>query len=114
MAKSLFTKKFHFSASYEKNGKFYGHNYALTLAIDGIPSEEEEFRLVETVERALIRKVHSHDFGLHVDFLKNVEITPENLLNAFWNKLEPLVRPYRLESISLARDERTTFSRAKC
>ena len=87
LPRAVSTLRFPFSASLSKNGKIYGHNYILSVGLRGAGEVQgEAARLL--VQRVLIDKLHSQDLTLHVDFLKNIEPTQENLLRTFWDVLE--------------------------
>ena len=61
----------------------------------------------EKVNGAVIQRVQSRDLGLHVDFLKGISISDQNLLEVFWKILEKEMKPLVLLKLTLARDERT-------
>lgn len=106
MEAALLTKYFNFSASFSRGAKVYGHNYLLgvtTAALD----ELSETGLESRIHQALIQKLESRDLGMHVDFLKGVEISDANLLKAFWPVIESAIRPVGLKRLTLQRDERT-------
>ena len=104
--KLLFAKTFKFSASHEKNGKVYGHNYLLTITTDMMDEARQD--LFETrVEEGLISQVHTKDLGTHVSFLKGMDISGENLLRAFAKIAEGLVHPAKIYALSLERDSLT-------
>lgn len=100
------TKYFSFSASHEKSGRVWGHNYVLGVTVDA-PNEEAEADFVAVVERELVSRMASRDLNLHVDFLKGLPIADRTLLPAFWSVLEKAVAPARLRELTLARDQRT-------
>jgi hypothetical protein len=85
-----------------------GHNYVLGVTTRAL-SEADERIFEEKIEASLIHKLQSRDLGLHVEFLKGIEINDENLLRAFWKILGPQIRPNPLLSLSLKRDDRTVF-----
>ncbi len=102
----LLTKTFHFSASYSKAGKVFGHNYTLGATIQSADPDSERV-LEEKVNAFIIHRVESRDLGLHVDFLKGVPINDQNLLNIFWEIVEREIKPLVLSRLTLARDERS-------
>jgi len=104
--KILLTKIFYFSASHSQAGKIFGHNYALGVTTRVVDQDSERL-LEEKVNGSLIRRIHSRDLGLHVDFLKEVAINDQNLLEVFWKILERDMRPLILLKLTLAKDERT-------
>lgn len=110
--RTLLAKKFPFSASFERGGRHFGHNYVLTVEAepaDGVGDEE----ITARVDRTLIHKMESRDLGLHVDFLKGLEISDANLLGAFWKILERELKPAVITRLGLQKDARTetTLSR---
>lgn len=100
------TKYFSFSASYSKGQKVTGHNYVLGVTTGELHEHEETF-LERGVREALIQKVHSRDFGDHVEFLKGTDFSDHALLKAFWPVIQEAVKPIRLEALSLERDGKT-------
>lgn len=104
--KALLTKRFSFSASFSRDGRVYGHNYTLGVTLPFSDKIDEE-GLERSVREGLIDKIHSRDLSLHVDILKNVEITDLNLLRAFAPEVAAAVRPLALHSLWLERDSRT-------
>ena len=105
-------KRFPFSASFSRNNKIIGHNYCLVLTTPALDDAAEN-RLVEAVNNGLIRAVHSRDLSLHVDFLKNVEITDKTLLEHFWPVVEKAIAPVKLLSLALERDSKTETQMTK-
>jgi hypothetical protein len=104
--KATFTKFFEFSSSYAKDGKVWGRNFRLGLTAHPM-DEKTEAAFVRAVEEALIKKIHSRDLGLHVDFLKGTDITDLNLLRAFRMVLKEAIVPVMLKSLTLERDANT-------
>ena len=109
--KAVLTKSFRFSASTTRGGRILGKNFILDIALEALSVEGEEAFEKKTRD-GLIRPLESVDLGLHVDFLKGVEITDLNLLKAFWREMERLCPEFKLLSMTLRRDEstRTTLS----
>ncbi len=100
------TKFFRFSASHVAGTKVLGKNYRLEISLDALlPGEELAFE--KKVHEKLIKKIESRDLGLHVDFLKDIEITDRNLLEAFWRVLRESVPGFEIRSMTLQRDETT-------
>lgn len=110
--KTTFTKKFNFSASFKRGEKILGHNYVLGVVTDPL-SESEETALERSVRSLLIQKIDSRDLGMHVDFLKDTEISEVNLLKAFWGILEQGIQPIALQSLFLEKDARSQVSISK-
>ena len=103
------SKRFLFSSSFSRDDKVYGYNYTLHLVTDAM-SPEDESALESRVQEGLIRHVHSRDLTIHVDFLKDVTITDENLLKVFWGILQKEIMPHYLRSLTLERDSRTSLT----
>ncbi len=110
--KITLTKKFYFSASHDSPSGVTGHNYVLNVTTQAL-KKTEEVALEKNIHEALIQKIDSRDLGLHVDFLKNIEITDKNLLQVFWEIIQLQIYPVELVALSLERDERTQVLMAK-
>ena len=110
--KITLTKKFHFSASHSAHDRAIGHNYVLNVTTEALDDALEAI-LEKKVREVLIQKIDSRDLGLHVDFLKNIDVSDANLLKAFWEVIQPAIHPVQLTALSLEKDERTQvlFSR---
>ena len=100
------TKAFYFSASHSQGGKILGHNYTLGVTTR-LADQDSERVLEEKVNGSIIQRVQSRDLGLHVDFLKGISISDQNLLEVFWKILDREMKPLALLKLTLARDERT-------
>jgi len=83
-----------------------GYNYTLGVTTDFV-DEETERLMTEKIENVLIKKMESRDLGLHVDFLKDVEINDLNLLKAFAKILDEEIAPKKILSLSISRDGKT-------
>jgi hypothetical protein len=100
------TRFFPFSASYEQNGGMRAFNYTLGITIEPAGNfAETEFD--QKVEAALIRKIESRDLGLHVDFLKGVELNDSSILRAFWAVIEKEIQPSKIYSLCLDKNKKT-------
>ena len=106
---ATFTKSFEFSASYSKDGKVFGHNYILRATFQAASAADER-GLSEKIDQVLIQKMHSRDFGLHVDFLKTTPADDLSRLKVFWEIIQKAAEPVRLESLCLERDRRTSWA----
>ena len=104
--KTTLSKLFYFSASYSKEDKVFGHNYILEATAE-ISDEPSEIFFENAIRESLIKKLESRDLGLHVDFLKEVELTEQNILKAFWEVIQKSITPLSLVSLSLQRDKQT-------
>lgn len=104
--KATVTKFFRFSASHSSGSRIFGKNYLLEIILDAVPLDRE-LAFEKKVLEKLIKKLGSRDLGLHVDFLKGVEITDRNLLEAFWRVLREAAPDFEIRSMTLQRDETT-------
>lgn len=104
--KAFVTKFFHFSASHASGTRIFGKNYVLEITLDALPpAKEAEFE--KKVFDGLIKRLESRDLGLHVDFLRGVESTDQNLLEAFWRVLKEAAPDLEFRSMTLQRDATT-------
>ena len=106
-AKASLTKSFDFSASHASAGKILGYNYRLHVHFEGAPDENA---VAAKISSSLISKIHSHDLGEHVDFLKDVPLQGPELVRAFWRVIERAVAPEDLRSLTLEQDSRTRWT----
>jgi hypothetical protein len=102
-------KYFNFSASYETKGRVIGHNYQLAVTLEYLP-EEDEAVVTQKIQRDLIDTIHSRDFGQHVDFLKNKEITDALLLMEFSQIIRKAIAPAKLLELTLKRNDRSAVT----
>lgn len=109
--RTVWTLSFPFSSSYAERERIRAYNFILHASLEGLSGPEFEQPLKEKIENGLIHKIHSKDLGLHVDFLKGLELNEEVILNAFWDELNGLVAPARLRTLTLERDDRTKITR---
>jgi 6-pyruvoyltetrahydropterin/6-carboxytetrahydropterin synthase len=120
----MITRRLHFSAAHrvhnpglsdEENQRLFGkcnspnwhgHNYVLDVSVRG-PVEARTGFVVDlthvkaVVQRHVIDKVDHRNLNLDVDFLTDVMPTTENVVVAFWQVLEPALRPARLARLVL-------------
>ncbi len=104
------TKLFPFSASYERGGKIFAHNFILGVTVEIVSGTAEE-DWAELIQGSVIKKVLSRDLGLDVDFLKGAEITDLKLLDFFWDEIHKAIRPRKLVGLSLETDSRSRYSK---
>ncbi len=104
--KTTITKFFRFSASHSLGNRVFGKNYILETTLDAL-SPDKELEFEKKVLEKLIKRLESRDLGLHVDFLKGIEITDRNLLEAFWRVLREAVPAFEIRSMTLQRDDTT-------
>lgn len=89
------------------NPNGHGHNYELTVSLQGTPDAETGLlcdlsALDAAVETTVLRWVDHKDLNRDVPFLAGVIPTAENLAVAFWRQLAPQIpAPARLARIRL-------------
>ena len=88
------------------NPNWHGHNYTLDVSVDGTIDAQTGYvmdlaRLREIVEAEVVSRVDHKNLNLDVTFMKGVIPTYENIIVAFWNILEPAVRPAALKRLVL-------------
>jgi 6-pyruvoyltetrahydropterin/6-carboxytetrahydropterin synthase len=84
----------------------HGHNYVLEVTVSGSPDPETGYvidlgRLKGILERVIVRACDHRNLNSQVPFLKGIIPSTENLVIAFWQQLEPRIRPGRLHAIRL-------------
>ena len=88
------------------NPNWHGHNYTLDVSVEGTIDEGTGYvidlsHLRDIVEREVIDVVDHRNFNLDVAFMDGVIPTSENIIVAFWNILEPAVKPASLKRLVL-------------
>ncbi len=88
------------------NPNWHGHNYTLDVSVEGEVSDRTGYvidlgELRDLVERRVIGLVDHRNFNLDVPFMQGVIPTSENIVVAFWDILEPVVKPARLKRLVL-------------
>jgi 6-pyruvoyltetrahydropterin/6-carboxytetrahydropterin synthase len=88
------------------NPNWHGHNYTLDVSVEGDVDSDTGYvvdlaRLKEIVEREVVNVVDHRNFNLDVPFMTGVIPTSENIVVAFWRRLQPHVAPSRLTRIVL-------------
>ena len=88
------------------NPNWHGHNYTLDVSVTGEIDPRTGYvvdlgRLRDIVEREVIDLVDHRNFNLDVAFMKDSIPTSENIIVAFWNILEPAVKPSSLTRLVL-------------
>jgi 6-pyruvoyltetrahydropterin/6-carboxytetrahydropterin synthase len=88
------------------NPNWHGHNYILDVSVEGDVDTDTGYvvdlaRLKEIVEREVVNVVDHRNLNLDVPFMSDVIPTSENIVVAFWRRLEPHVAPSRLTRIVL-------------
>ncbi|MDA0379270.1 MAG: 6-carboxytetrahydropterin synthase [Bacteroidetes bacterium] len=90
---------------------WHGHNYQLEVTIAGEPHPDTGYvmdlgELKKIMDEAVILPCDHRNLNLDVDFLKDVIPSTENLVVAFWKRLEPHITHARLVSVRLWETER--------
>ena len=88
------------------NPRWHGHNYVLEVAVAGEPDPESGYVidlgvLKHVLEERIVKVCDHRNLNEEVPFLRGIIPSTENLVIAFWNELEPLLRPARLHSVKL-------------
>lgn len=93
------------------NPNWHGHNYVLEVTVAGEPDPETGYvidlgTLRSIVEERIVRHVDHANLNLDVDFLTGILPSSENLVVAFWNRLEGCLPAGHLHSLKLYETER--------
>jgi len=88
------------------NPNWHGHNYTLDVSVEGPIDEETGYvmdlsKLKGLVSREVVNLVDHKNFNLDVPFMRGRIPTSENIVVAFWEILEPAIRPARLVRLVL-------------
>ena len=88
------------------NPNWHGHNYTLDVSVEGPIDEETGYvmdlsKLKGLVSREVVNLVDHKNFNLDVPFMSGRIPTSENIIVAFWEILEPAIRPARLVRLVL-------------
>lgn len=88
------------------NPNWHGHNYVIeaTVAAPVDPKTGyvmDLFELKEILVRAVVEPCDHRNLNEDVDFLRGVIPSTENLVVAFWRRIEPLLRGVRLHRVRL-------------
>jgi 6-pyruvoyltetrahydropterin/6-carboxytetrahydropterin synthase len=80
------------------NPRGHGHNYVLEVHVSGELDPASGMIvdlkwLKDVVESRLLAEIDHRNLNEDVDFLAGVNPTAENLALAFWQRLEPALRP---------------------
>jgi len=91
-----------------KNG--HGHNYVLEVTVKGEVSEKNGMvlnisELKKIIRSEIISQVDHKHLNLDVTWLKNINPTSENVVIAFWEKLENSLPQGTLNSLKLYETE---------
>lgn len=90
---------------------WHGHNYTLEIAVIGEPDPETGYvidlgELAAIAQREIVAHCDHRNLNLDVDFLRGVLPSAENLVVAFWRRLEPHIPRGRLYRLRLHETER--------
>ncbi len=88
------------------NPNWHGHNYTLDVSVEGEVSDRTGYvidlgELRDLVESRVIGLVDHQNFNLDVTFMQGVIPTSENIVVAFWDILEPAMKPRKLKRLVL-------------
>ena len=125
----IVTRKVHFNAAHRlentdfsgewnqetfglcNNGNWHGHNYVLEVSVKGVPSPETGYvydlhHLKQVLKEEIVDPCDHRNLNLEVDFLRGIIPSTENLVIAFWEKLESRLGQNVLFRIRLYETER--------
>ncbi len=88
------------------NPNGHGHNYVLEVTVRGAPDPETGYvldlgDLKRILDRAVVLPCDHRNLNKDVDFLKGIIPTTENLVVAFWGRIEPRIRQGSLHCVRL-------------
>ena len=103
-AKSLAWNRRHYGPC--TNPHWHGHNYVLEVTVRGSPDPETGYiidlgELKRILHRAVVEPCDHRNLNEEVPFLKNIIPSTENLVIAFWQRIEPLLKVGRLHRVRL-------------
>lgn len=80
------------------NPHWHGHNYVLEVTVRGEPDPETGYivdlgELKRILHRAVVDPCDHRNLNDEVPFLRGVNPSTENLVIAFWHRIEPLLPP---------------------
>jgi len=78
------------------NPHWHGHNYVLEVTLKGRPDPETGYlldlgKLKRILYRAVVDPCDHRNLNEEVPFLRGINPSTENLVIAFWGRIEPLV-----------------------
>src|SRR5690348_13773959 len=84
----------------------HGHNYTLDVSVSGEVDPATGYvmdlgKLSDLVEREVVDAVDHHNLNVDVPFMQGIIPTSENLIVAFWRRLEGAVAPATLTRLVL-------------
>jgi 6-pyruvoyltetrahydropterin/6-carboxytetrahydropterin synthase len=88
------------------NAGGHGHNYVLEVTVCGQPDPESgcliDFSELKAIlNKAVVDPCDHRNLNTQVPFLKGIIPSTENLVVAFWNEIEPLLRRGKLYCVRL-------------
>jgi 6-pyruvoyltetrahydropterin/6-carboxytetrahydropterin synthase len=97
------------------NPRGHGHNYALTVSVQGKIDPETGMvidlkKLKDLMRERVIDRVDHTNLNEDVSFLRGVIPTAENLARAFWEQLAPAIDEGSLYEIVLEETERNSVT----
>ena len=97
------------------NPRGHGHNYALTVSVQGKIDPETGMvidlkKLKDLMRERVIDRVDHTNLNEDVDFLRGIIPTAENLARAFWEQLAPAIDEGALYEIVLEETERNSVT----
>jgi 6-pyruvoyltetrahydropterin/6-carboxytetrahydropterin synthase len=88
------------------NPHWHGHNYVLEATVSGSADKDTGYvidlaELKRILHTAVVEPCDHRNLNQDVDFLRGIIPSTENLVIAFWNRIEPHLRSGRLHSVRL-------------
>lgn len=88
------------------NPRWHGHNYVLQVTVAGVPDPDTGYvvdlgELKGVLEAAVVRPCDHRNLNEEVPWLRGVNPTTENLVVAFWERIEPRLPRGRLHRVRL-------------
>jgi 6-pyruvoyltetrahydropterin/6-carboxytetrahydropterin synthase len=88
------------------NPNWHGHNYTLEVSVTGEIDPVTGYvidlaKLKQLVFDEVVSHVDHRNFNVDVPFMKAVNPTSENIIVAFWERIQPAVAPARLTRLKL-------------
>ena len=88
------------------NPHWHGHNYVLEVTLRGQPDPVTGYimdlgELKRILNLAVVDKCDHRNLNDDVDFLRGIIPSTENLVIAFWNEIEPLIKAGKLHCVRL-------------
>jgi 6-pyruvoyltetrahydropterin/6-carboxytetrahydropterin synthase len=100
------------------NPSGHGHNYVLEVSLEGEVDAETGFvfdlsELASQMRKLVIADVDHKNLNVDVDWLRGVIPTTENLVCAFWDRLEPNLPEGSLYTVRLGETEKNWAERRR-